>query len=308
MNLSHLRYIVEVEKTRSITKAAQNLYMGQPNLSKAIKELEGELNITLFRRTAKGVEPTQKGAEFLGYAKTILSQVDELESMYKPHDNPVLKLNVSVPRASYISAAFASFMNEQERDTHMAVRYRETSAISAVNDVSAGESDVGIIRYQTIYEPYFMGLIKNNWLQYEVLREFRHCLVMSESHTLAGMDVVPYHMLDGYTEIVHGDFQVPSLSLAEVKKSAEFRAANKKIFVFDRGSHLDLLERVTDTFMWVSPIPQSILSQHHLVQRESMPRGSLTRDVLIYPVDSDPSPCCQAFIDFLKGLAPEFCL
>lgn len=308
MNLSHLRYIVEVEKTRSITKAAQNLYMGQPNLSKAIKELENELNITLFRRTAKGVEPTQKGAEFLGYAKTILSQVDELESLYKPHGSPVLQLNVSVPRASYISAAFAAFMNEQKQDTHMQVRYRETSAISAVNDVSSGESDVGIIRFQTIYEPYFLGLIKNNWLQCEVLREFRNCLVMSEQHPLAGMEEVPYHMLDGYTEIIHGDFQVPSLSLAEVKKSAEFRAANKKIYVFDRGSQLDLLERVTDTFMWVSPLPQSILDQHHLVQRESVPQGSLTHDVLIYPVDTVPSPCCQAFIDFLKGMAPAFVL
>ena len=306
MNLTHLRYIVEVEKTKSITKAAQNLYMGQPNLSKAIKELEGELNITLFRRTAKGVEPTQKGAEFLGYAKTILSQVDELESMYKPHNNPVVSLNLSVPRASYIAAAFADFLGGMDRDAHMSVRYRETNAIKAVNDVASGESEMGIIRYQTIYEPYFLSLIKNNWLQYEVLREFHDCLVMSEEHPLAKLDEVPYHMLDGYTEIIHGDFQVPSLSLNEIKKSAEFRAANKKIYVYDRGSHLDILERVTDTFLWVSPIPEGILRQHRLVQKECLPRGALNRDALIFPVDTEPSPCCRDFIAFLKGLAPDF--
>ena len=79
MNTQHMKYVVEVEKTGSITKAAHNLYMGQPNLSKAIKELENELGIAIFRRTAKGVEPTRKGAEFLTYAKTILAQIDELE-------------------------------------------------------------------------------------------------------------------------------------------------------------------------------------------------------------------------------------
>ena len=69
MNLLHLKYAVEIEKTGSITKAANNLFMGQPNLSKAIKELENEIGITIFRRTTKGVAPTEKGGEFLGYAK-----------------------------------------------------------------------------------------------------------------------------------------------------------------------------------------------------------------------------------------------
>ena len=49
MNLLHLKYAVEIEKTGSITKAANNLFMGQPNLSKAIKELETEIGITIFK-------------------------------------------------------------------------------------------------------------------------------------------------------------------------------------------------------------------------------------------------------------------
>ena len=55
MNILHLKYAVEVAKTRSISKAAENLYMGQPNLSRAIKELEESLGITIFRRTTKGI-------------------------------------------------------------------------------------------------------------------------------------------------------------------------------------------------------------------------------------------------------------
>ena len=56
MNLTHLRYMVEVERLGSITKAASALYMGQPNLSKAIKEMEREVGIPIFKRSAKGVK------------------------------------------------------------------------------------------------------------------------------------------------------------------------------------------------------------------------------------------------------------
>ena len=65
MNLLHLKYVVEVEKTRSISKAAENLLMGQPNLSRAIRDLEQSLGVTLFRRTSKGISPTPEGEEFL---------------------------------------------------------------------------------------------------------------------------------------------------------------------------------------------------------------------------------------------------
>ena len=81
MNLQHLKYAVEVEKTGSITQAAENLYMGQPNLSKAIKELEGTLGVILFKRTSKGVLPTAQGKEFLRYAKSILDQVERMEAL-----------------------------------------------------------------------------------------------------------------------------------------------------------------------------------------------------------------------------------
>lgn len=74
MNLLYLKYAVEVARTTSITKAAEALYMGQPNLSRAIKDLEEELGIKIFKRTSKGIVPTEEGEEFLGYARSILSR------------------------------------------------------------------------------------------------------------------------------------------------------------------------------------------------------------------------------------------
>ena len=77
-NILHLKYAVEIEKTGSITKAAENLYMGQPNLSRAIRELEESLGITIFMRSSRGVVPTEQGREFLNYARNILAQIEEM--------------------------------------------------------------------------------------------------------------------------------------------------------------------------------------------------------------------------------------
>ncbi len=304
MNLAQLRYIVEVEKARSITKAAKNLFMGQPNLSKSIKELETEVNFSIFRRTAKGVEPTEKGAEFLGYAKTILSQMDELESMYKPRAQAPLELRICAPRASYLSALFAEFVSRMPKRREMSIRFNETSSISAINMVSSGEADLGIIRYQELYEPYFMGLIQEHRLDSEVLRVFTHFLVMSREHPLAEYGEIPYHMLDGYTEIIHGDFQVPSLPMSELKKSAEFSAASRRIYVYDRGSQLDLLERAKDTFMWVSQIPQDMLDQRGLVLRRCVPQGNVNKDVLIRNPRRSPGALGEQFVDYLRRAIP----
>ena len=78
MNILHLKYAVETAKAGSLSKAAEALYMNQPNLSRAIKELEGSLGVTLFERSARGMVPTPQGGVFLRYAKAILQQVDSL--------------------------------------------------------------------------------------------------------------------------------------------------------------------------------------------------------------------------------------
>ena len=76
INTIYLNYALEIERAGSITQAAQNLYMAQPNLSKAIKELEREVGFPIFKRTATGVKPTEEGSEFLYYARNISNQLN----------------------------------------------------------------------------------------------------------------------------------------------------------------------------------------------------------------------------------------
>lgn len=106
MNILHLKYAVEVAKTKSISKAAENLYMGQPNLSRAVKELEESLGIVIFERTTKGISVTPDGEEFLQYARRIIREVDEIEELYRNARTKKQRFSACVPRASYISYAF----------------------------------------------------------------------------------------------------------------------------------------------------------------------------------------------------------
>ena len=140
-NIQHLRYAVEVAKTGSISRAAENLFMGQPHLSKAIRELEEDMNITIFRRTPKGVEPTEQGEQFLEYARRILEQVDELESLYKP--SGVKKFSLSLPRASYAAFAFSEFAAALDDAEGLDVKYRETNSTQVLKNVGDGVSNLG---------------------------------------------------------------------------------------------------------------------------------------------------------------------
>ena len=98
MNLSYLKYAVEVEKTGSITKAAQNFYMNQPHLSKIIRELERDLGCPIFDRTSRGMVPTRRGDEFLRYAKAILAQEEQIEALCVKNSERALEVSLSVPQ------------------------------------------------------------------------------------------------------------------------------------------------------------------------------------------------------------------
>ena len=305
MNFQQLRYVVEIERTGSISKAAKNLFMGQPNLSKAVKDLENEIRITIFKRTAHGVEPTPMGEQFLSYARTILSQMDELESLYKSDGQESLQMTVSVPRASYIASAFTSFLDRVPSDTALEVHFKETNAMTAISDVAGGESAFGIIRVQNAHEEYFSSYLKSLKLEFSTLWEFRMCLLMANNHPLAHASVIPYHALDGYPEIVHGDIQVPTISFSQINRDAVLKGKKKRIYVYDRGSQLSLLQNLSGSYMWVSPVPFDFLSEHGLVMKECPMADKMNKDFVIHRPRHLFTGAEQEFLDTVRRLTSQ---
>ena len=282
MNLLHLKYAVEVAKTKSISKAAENLFMGQPNLSRAIKELEDSLGISIFLRTTKGITITPDGEEFLQYAKKILSQVDAVEEIYRNGKTHTQKLSVCVPRSGYISSAFAEVAKEIELTSPAEIFYKETNSSRTINCILKEEYNLGIVRFQTSFDRYYENMFEEKNLEHEFLTEFSYVLLVSKNSPLAGKKNVTPRDLSGYIEITHGDPYVPSLPMIDVKKAELSEFVDKRIFVFERGSQFELLEKLPSSFMWVSPVPEDTLNKYNLVAISCRASAKVYKDVLIY--------------------------
>lgn len=280
MNFSHLRYLVEVERCGSITKAAQALYMGQPNLSKAIKEMENEFGVPIFRRSAKGVVPTEKGRELLVYAKAILAQVEKMEAVSKSDDQSLVEFSLLLPRASYISHAFTLFLRELGSAGKMNIKLKETNSASTIDLVADCEYDLGIIRYPLSYEAFFLSAVEERGLKARELWTFDYVVLMSQKSPLARAYELTESMLEDRIEILHGDNIVPNLT-PSLSRSPAVPEGQKRIYVYERGSQFDILSTVQDSYMWVSPLPREVLHRYGLVQKPCADLKLTHRDVLL---------------------------
>ena len=296
MNLLHLKYAVETEKAGSINKAAENLYIGQPNLSRAIKELEASLGITIFARSAKGMAVTPEGEEFLRSARKILAEIDALESMYKSGVKIKQKFSISVPRACYISEAFARFSRSLDRESPAELFYNETNTMNVIKNILENDYKLGIIRYAEDHDMYFREMLNGKNIVHELVAEFSYVLIMSEKHPLAEYEDIRYEDLKPYIEISHADPFISPMPACDVKKPELPDDIDKKIFIFERASRFDLLSENTDTFMWVSLASQELLERYGLVLKKCSDNRRIYKDVLIYRKDYHLTDLDRCFI------------
>lgn len=299
MNTLYLKYAVEVASAGSITQAANNLYMAQPNISKAIKELEDSLGISIFMRTSKGVVPTEKGAKFLVYARNILSQIERMEALSLESDSGVQSFSVSIPHGSYIADGVIRFLEELDRSKGMNINIQETNAVQAIKNIVEDNFNLGVIRYKTEYEGYYLDYLKDKKLAYECIWEFKYMAIMSREHPLADVEELKYDDILDYIEIVHEDNCIPYHNTDETKKTLEKLCGNKRIYVYERGSQFTMLSKIHDTYMWGSPVPSDILNRYDLIQRECNGYNEKYKDVLIYPEDYKFTEMDRSFIDKL---------
>ncbi len=281
MNILHMKYAIEVARLGSLNKAAETLLIAQPNISRSIKELEADLGITIFNRSAKGMELTPEGEEFVAYAQSILKQIDEVELLYKKGSPKKQRFSISVPRACYISEAFAEFSKCISGDP-AEIFYKETNSQRTINNVLNRDYKLGIIRYAENYDKFFKAMLEEKGLSYEMVAEFSYVLIMSRDNPLANKEVITFDDLPPYIEIAHADPYVPSLPLSKVVKEELPDNIDRRIFIFERASQFDLLSENPETFMWVSPASQKILDRYGLVQKRCVDNEKTYKDVLIY--------------------------
>ena len=276
-----MKYAVEVARLGSLGKASETLLIATPNISRSIKDLENDLGISIFERTTKGMELTPEGQEFIGYAKRILGQIEQVEDFYKNGAAKKQEFSISVPRACYIAEAFAEFSKTLTNDA-AEIFYKETNSQRTIRNMLENNYNLGIIRYAENYDRYFKTMLEEKGFQYELVTEFTYSLLMSADNPLAKKENISFDDLTDFIEIAHADPYVPSMPLSKVVKEELPDNINRRIFIFERASQFDLLSMNPETFMWVSPAPKSLIERYNLVQKKCADNKKVYKDVLIY--------------------------
>lgn len=283
MNLQHLKYMTEVERTGSVTKAAANLFMGQPNLSKAIKEVETEIGITVFRRSAKGVYPTPEGAEFLVRAAAVLAEMEKLEAVYKQDSVPE-RFTFCVPKAEYV-LRLAAELAKKLPDTD--IECITADFFAAVSRLSDGICSIAAVRCSKSSGDFFIALANEKKLRFEPIASSEYVLLTSEKSPIANMDNVTTTALASLARISYNDVS-PELP------------CSRNVMLDDISDCLELLSELSDSYMVSAPLTNDKLDRYGLLSKK-YPASGYT-DYILYPQGYKPDEYTNEFVNTLKRI------
>lgn len=280
MNITELKYITRVAALGSISKAAKELFVSQPNMSKTIKKLEQEYGVVLFERSPKGMVPTIDGQQFIAQAQRILNEIGRLENSFSTGNRDNVGLKLAIPRASYASRAFVEYIQSVEVSESIKVHIKECNSLEALDHVASHSYHLALLRYELENEQYYQSMIALKGLDCENIMRFQYRLLCSRDSPLVQNPPRSRQALRGFIELLHGDRRLLGSEYADVPDGS---GPSKRIHVYERGSQFALLQNVPSTYMWVSPMPAQTLEQYGLVELRCPWQRVWMQDVLVYP-------------------------
>ena len=298
MNTQYFRYALEVERTGSITQAASNLFMSQPTLSKAIKDMEEAIGFPIFKRTSKGVTPTHRGLEFLAHAHKIAVQVQKMEQALQREDTSHQLFSLAIPRVSYIAQAVSEYISTFDGGADMEIDIMETNSMNVIDAVADGIFVLGMIRCHAEDREYFLKYLAEKDLQYESVWRSDYMALMRKDHPLAHRSALMAQDFLPYVEVTYGDETVPYIRNSEAETVSGSLQNEKRVLVYGRATQLDLLRANHLAYMWVSPLSENVLQGNDLIQRKCTSAGKF-EDFLIYRSGYRFSRLDRAFMDKL---------
>jgi DNA-binding transcriptional LysR family regulator len=238
MTLQHLKYAIEVAERGSISEAAKSIFITQPSLSNAIKELETEIKTTIFIRTNKGVFVTKEGAEFLGYARQVLQQTDLLEAKYLNEKIVKQKFSVSTQHYTFAANAFVNLVKEFGAEEYE-FTINETKTWEIIEDVKNLYSEIGIIYLSDYNNAVLRNIFEENNLIFEELFVTRPHVFLYNRHPLANKKSITIEELDEYPCLSFSQGQHNSFYFTEEILST--RTVKKSIKVSDRAAIVNFM-------------------------------------------------------------------
>lgn len=238
MTLQQLKYVIEVARSRSISKAAQNLFISQPSLSNALKELEKEMGISIFIRTNKGIVMTPEGTEFLGYARQVVEQAELLENRYANTQSPQQHFSVSAQHYAFAVSAFVRLLKDYERGEYE-FSLRETKTYEIIEDVKSLRSEIGILYMNEFNRNVIQKFLREGNLEFHELFEAKPHVFISSKNPLVNQDYVTLEDLHPYPYLSFEQGDYNSFYFSEEILSTLSRPKN--IRVSDRATLFNLL-------------------------------------------------------------------
>lgn len=238
MTLQQLRYVVMVAETGTITEAAEKLYISQPSLTSAIRELEKEMNVLIFHRSNRGIQITREGEDFLGYARQVLEQAAILEDKYKKQQGGKKHFCVSTQHYSFAVNAFVDLIQKYGQDEYD-FSLRETQTYEIIEDVARMKSEIGILFLNEFNEKVLCKLFQKNDLKFQELFVAKPHVFISRTHPLAGRRILTNEELEQYPYLSFEQGEHNSFYFSEEIFSESERKRN--IRVRDRATLFNLL-------------------------------------------------------------------
>ena len=238
LNLQKLKYVLEVADKGSLNEAAKSLFISQPSLSNALKELEKEIKVTLFIRTNRGVTVTNEGAEFLGYARQVLQQYNMLEDRYISEKPAKQHFSISTQHYTFAANAFVELVKEFGKDEYE-FTLRETKTYEIIEDVQYLRSELGIIYLSNYNEAVLLKLLKERSLVFSELFIVKPHVFISKSHPLSNKKIIELEDLDDYPCLSFEQGAYNSFYFSE--EILSMRSVKKSIKVSDRAAIVNFM-------------------------------------------------------------------
>ena len=296
MTLQQLKYVIEVVSAGSISRAAERLFVTQPSLSNAIRELEQELGVELFLRTSRGVALTQDGAEFLGYARQVIEQAELLEQRYLHRPPRRRILSVSTQHYAFAVNAFVNFIRRCGQEEYE-FTLRETRTHAIIEDVRDLRSEIGILYLSDFNEKILSKLLRESGLSFHLLLEARpHVFVCAENplasrQSISLTDLEPYPCLS-FEQGTYNSFYFSEEILSTVSH-------RKNILVSDRATLFNLLIGLNGYTISTGILSEDLngtdIVSVPLESEETIRVGYIVRH------DMSLSAAARAYIDCLKA-------
>ena len=197
MTIQQLRYAVTIAETGSLNKASEELYVAQPSLTTAMRELERELGITIFSRGARGTVLTNDGAEFISYAKQVVWQYDQLAEKYSGGGTLKKKFGISTQHYSFAVKSFVEMVKQFDTGEYE-FAIRETKTREVIDDVSSGKSEIGILYLSDFNRSAIEKILRANDLEFHHLIECDAYVYLWRGHPLANKEKIRFEDLADY--------------------------------------------------------------------------------------------------------------